>query len=154
LGRYAEFILGEGIVPNGSPEHLQYMEWCVESEGFDVQISDGGLLAHTGSAQEPRYREVLALCEQTAVDRGLVKAQGPPDSGELAAWYEAFGWTHDCLVENGYPVSDPPSLDLYIESRGRNWHPYDMLDPMELAQVEGVCPQDLIVIFEILASNS
>jgi hypothetical protein len=130
LGRYADLVLGSGIVPYGSPEHLQYLADCVESAGFDVRLE-----------------------EQSAVDSGLVKELAPPEDEHLAAWWEAFMMTHECLVEAGYPVSVPPSQDAYVESDGQNWHPYEMLPPAVIPEVEQICPQDLLVLFEMLAAD-
>jgi len=153
LGRFADLVLGSGIVPYGSPEHVQYLADCVESAGFDVRLEDGGLAARPGPGQEPFYRKALASCEQSAVDSGLVKELVPPDDEYLAAWWEAFMLTHECLVEAGYPVSVPPSQDAYVESDGQNWHPYEMLPPAVIPEVEQICPQDLLVLFEMLAAD-
>lgn len=151
LGPYAEFVLGEsGMVPYGSSEHLGYLVTCVESAGFDVEISDGGLLAKPGS-QESHYRTALAACEEAAIASGLVRPLEPPDEAELSAWYDAFMLSYECLVREGYPVSEPPSRDSYIESDGRNWHPYDRISGSD---VESLCPQDLIVLFEMLAAGT
>ncbi len=153
LGAYAEFVLGpDAIVPNGSVEHLTFMETCIESAGFDVEIEDGGIQVRLG-AQESFYRDVQTQCEADAVQRGLVAEQAPPDDRELAAWYDGYMLTYDCMVREGYPVNPPPSRDSYIESGGQNWHPYELLrgDP---SAIEAVCPQDLVVLWEMLASGS
>ena len=153
LGPYADIVLGSGVVPYGSVEHVDYVVACVEAAGFAVVRVDGGIEVRPGPQQESLYRQVLASCEQAAIDSGLVGPPLPPDDVELAAWYEGFMWTHECMVEAGYPVSSPPSQDAYVEADGRNWHPYDMLSPEIIPVVERVCPQDLIEVFEILASE-
>lgn len=153
LGPYAEFVLGDrGMVPPGSVEHLEYMATCIESAGFDVEIEAGGIGVRPG-AQESSYRDAFAQCEAAAVDSGLVSAQEPPDDRALAAWYDAFMLTYNCMVEHGYLASAPPSKDSYVESDGRNWHPYDQLRG-DQAAVERVCPQDLVILFEMLASGT
>ena len=153
LGRFSDIVLGGGQVPYGSPEHVGYILTCVKGAGFDVELVDGGLLATPAPEQRDLYRETLAACEKSAIDRGLVGPLLPPSHEELAAWYEALTWTHDCMAAAGYPVSDPPSLDLYVESNGRVWHPYDVLPVEKIPVVERVCPQDLVVLFEIIASG-
>lgn len=153
LGPYAEFVLGtDGLVPAGSIEHLTFMERCIESAGFEVEIQDGGIQVRFG-AQESFYREVKAKCDADAVDSGLVGAQEPPDEPELAAWYDGYRLTYDCMVREGFPVNPIPSKDSYIESDGRNWHPYELVRG-DLGQIETVCPQDLVVLFEMLASGT
>lgn len=153
LGPYAEFVLGEAaMVPYGSVEHLGYMTTCLESAGFDVEIEDGGITVRPG-AQESFYRDALAQCEEAAANSGLVAPLEPPDETELAAWYDAYMLTYDCMVREGYPVSAPPSKDSYVESGGQNWHPYERLGGGGSA-VESVCPQDLVILFEMLASGT
>jgi hypothetical protein len=153
LGAYAEFVLGEtGMVPYGSVEHLNYMATCIESAGFDAEIEDGGISVQAG-AQASLYVDVRTKCEQAAVDSGLVRPLEPPDDRELAAQYDAFMLTYECMVREGYPVSAPPSKDSYVESGGQVWHPYGLVggDP---STIETVCPQDVVILYEMLASGT
>lgn len=154
LGPYATYILGDSaLVPWGSIEFLTWMQGCIESAGFDVTIDGGGLTVAFGN-QEEAYREVQATCEQAAVDRGLVEERTPPDDEALAAFYDAYMLTYDCLVEHDYPVPDRPSKETYIESGHTRWHPYDALADWQVISVEKVCPQDLVILFEMLASGT
>lgn len=155
LGRYAELILGQdGTVANGSPEHLAYLETCYESAGFELEVEDGGLTGQFGS-QRSWFERVRDACEQAAVDSGLVRAQEPLDDQFLAAQFDAFMLTYDCLVREGYPVAAPPSKDAYIESGGMNWHPYARLGGAgDISIIEAKCPQDVVILFEMLASGT
>jgi hypothetical protein len=155
LGQYADLVLGDGLVPHGSIEHLEFLATCVRSAGFHVELDleERSLTARPGGEQESAYREVLATCEEAAFSSGLVKRPGPPDDEFLAARYDAFMLTYQCLSANSYPVSPPPSKELYIESGGTIWHPYERLSPLSVPQVERECPQDLIVLFETLATH-
>jgi hypothetical protein len=154
LGEYADLVLGSAMVPPGSPEHVAYLVRCIESSGFDVEATDGGISGNLG-AQESQFREVMAACEQAAVDIGLVKAVEPPDARALGAQYDAFQLTYDCMLEHDYPVGDPPSRDAYVEAGGQNWHPYDVAgqSPTSMDQIETDCPADLVILFEKLASG-
>jgi len=146
-------VLGaNGLVTAGSIEHLTFMERCIESAGFEVEIQDGGIQVRPG-AQRSFYDEVKAKCDADAVDSGLVGAQEPPDERELAAWYDAYELTYDCMVREGFPVNPMPSKDSFVESDGRSWHPYELVRG-DLGQIETVCPQDLVVLFEMLASGT
>lgn len=155
LGPYAGLILGDdAIVPNGSPEHLAYLEACIESAGFEVDVKDGALSGSFGR-QRSFFQRVSDACEQAAVDAGLVKAQEALDDEFLAAQYDAFMLTYECMVSQGYPVGAPPSKDAYLESGGMNWHPYDRLSPIQdISAIEAACPQDVVVLFEMLASGT
>lgn len=152
LGEYADFVLGEALVPHGSPEHLQFLASCLESAGFRVDVIDGAITANPPPEQAAYYDDAQSQCEQAAITSGLVTEIDEPSDEELAAWYEAHMLTHQCLVEKGYPTAPPPSEDSYIEAGGRNWHPYDAIVDTTAAEVE--CPQDLVALFERLASGS
>lgn len=154
LGRYADFVLSGGLVPYGSPEHIQYLADCIRSAGFQVEVDQGGLLAEPGPEQEQNYREASNACEQAAIESGLVGPLEPPDEDELAAWYEAYLLTYECMLAAGYATTAPPSEDAYIESDGRIWHPFETLSGGMISVVEDTCPQDLVVLFEMLAAGT
>lgn len=154
LGPYAGYVLGDrALVPWGSPEHLQFMVTCLQSAGFAVSIDDGGVSAAPGSDQVSFYRDALKACEQAGVDSGLVMERRPYGPEEWSVIYDAFQITSQCLIEHGYPTPDPPSRDVYIESGGR-WHPFDLLSPTAIDAVEQVCPQDLVILFQMMAQGT
>lgn len=155
LGPYADLILRGGAVLNGSPEHLNYLVSCVESGGFAVELDllAGSIKANPGYDQMERFRKVLGTCEEAAFESGLVARYSEQTPEELELWYEAFLIAQECLEERGYPTSDPPSLDVYVESGGAAWHPYDALSPTAIAEVEPICPQDLVLLVGELAER-
>ncbi len=142
------------MVPYGGIEFMEYMAACIRSAGWDVEVDlhAGSLRAAPAQEQEPYFRQTMAACEQATVDTGLVRELAPPSESELAAWYQAYLLTYACLVGNGYPASSPPSEDAYIASGGGNWHPYELLTTTE--GVAEVCPQDLLVLWEMMASGN
>lgn len=154
LGPYAQWVLGaDALVPAGSPEHLDYLATCVRSAGFQVEVVNQGLSASPGPSQVDSYREVLATCEQAAIDSGLVVAPRPPSADELAAHYDAFLITHQCLIEHEYATTPAPSKEVFVDSGGQAWHPYDALGGLEIGRAEEECPQDLVALFETLAAQ-
>lgn len=154
LGPYADMVLGTGRVPYGSSEHLTYLVTCIESEGFPVTLDEeeGAIMAKPGVDQMGRYKEVQSDCEQSAISSGLVGAPKPPDEATLSVWYQAYRALNECLMEHGFPVTEPPSETTYV-STGGSWHPYQMLQTSQLAKAEAVCPQDLVTLLEDLASR-
>ena len=53
-----------------------------------------------------------------------------------------------CLEEEGYPTSEPPSLDAFMESSAAGaWHPYDLvaadnqIPVAEWNDLNAACPQ-------------
>lgn len=154
LGPYAGYVLGDtALVPWGSPEHLQFMLTCLQSAGFNVTIDDRGISAAPGPDQVSFYRDALKACEQEGVDSGLVMERKPYGPKEWSVIYDALHITSQCLIEHGYPTPGPPSKDAYIESGGR-WHPYDLLAPAAIDEAEQVCPQDLVILFQMMAQGT
>lgn len=155
LGPYADVILQGGAVLSGSREHLSYLVSCVESGGFAVEldVSAGSISASPGHDQMERYQEVLRTCKEAAFESGLVARYSERTPEELELWYDAFLIAQECLGEHGFPTSDPPSLDVYVESGGAAWHPYEALSPNAIAAVEPICPQDLVLLVGELAER-
>ena len=48
----------------------------------------------------------------------------PPNTSTHELTYDAYMAVQDCLVEHGYPVSQPPSLDTFIENPN-TWTPWE-----------------------------
>lgn len=145
LGPYADLVLGGGAVLRGSKEHLDYIASCVAAGGFAVEAdpTDGSVQGNHGPEQEEQFRVVLFACDAAAREHGLIKPSGPATRQELELSYRAFLIAHDCLIEHGYPTTEPPSLEVYVQSGGFAWHPFDNIYPHPLSELEAVCTQDL-----------
>lgn len=151
LGPYADMVLRGGVVPYGSEEHVLYLISCIESAGFSVAADqDGHGFEAAPGAQVDRFRQVQEACEQHAIDSGLVAPPTPPSEEQLALQYRALLTTYQCLIEHDYPTSEPPSEQAYVDSNGRDWHPYSLLGG-NISAVEKECPQDLVVLYEQMA---
>lgn len=109
-----------------SEDHLLFLAECLEDKGFvaEVNLRDRSVAAGPPEQSEAAS-QAIADCMQEATDQGVVA--GPPEISEenLRVWYAAYQITQRCLIEHGYPVVEPPSVDSYVEEQGRNWHPYD-----------------------------
>jgi len=69
----------------------------------------------------------------------------PFDYSRLPELYEATVATKACLESLGYTISDPPSMEAWIESYDTGpWLPHSELPPMseeEWEKVNSECPQ-------------
>ena len=147
LGPYADLVLGAGTVLRGSKEHLDYLVSCIAAGGFSVELdpSDGSMTANPGAAQMDNYIAVHDACRHAAIDYGLVDSYAPPSDAELELWYRAYLITQDCLIEHGYPTTEQSSLEVYVQSGGAAWHPYNaLIRTTSEWEVEPVCSQDLV----------
>ncbi|NOY54369.1 MAG: hypothetical protein GXP34_00060 [Actinobacteria bacterium] len=102
-------------------------------------------------AQVDQFRQVQAACEQAAIDSGLVAAPTSASKEFLAAQYQAMLITYQCLIDRGYPTSEPPSEQAYVD-RAVSWHPYEVLSGSDYEAAEQVCPWDLTTLFEQMAA--
>ncbi len=109
-----------------SEDHLLFLAECLQDHGFiaEIDLRDRSIAVGPPEQSEAASR-AMEDCMQAAIDQGVVV--GPPEISDenLRVWYAAYQITQSCLIEHGYPVVDPPSLDSYVEARGTNWHPYD-----------------------------
>jgi hypothetical protein len=132
-----------------------YLASCVESAGFFVvlNVEEQSIEVSPGSQSEiERYREVQRRCEQAAISSGLVGPVLSMSETELAFQYQAFQLTYRCLIEAGFPAPEPPSEETYVDDHTA-WHPYTLLSPSDVPKAEALCPQDLVVLFEQMASE-
>lgn len=165
-------IPGPGGQPSGSGarpvtelenEMAEMTAACAVDEGVVVEVDSGGVLYTPPPGEEDRYRTVVRACsEKTAEAYGIETGRVSPET--MKDWYRAYVWTHECMIENDYYVSDPPSIDVYVESGGAAWHPYNAImlgDGEEVApgvafteetftELENTCPQDLNYLLNVL----
>jgi len=152
LGPYADLLLRGGLTPYGSEEHVLYIVSCIESAGFSVTLDPSGpAIEAAPGAQVDQFRQVQAACEQPAIDSGLVAAPTYASKEFLAAQYQAMLITYQCLIDRGYPTSEPPSEQAYVD-RAVSWHPYEVLSGPDHEAAEQVCPWDLTTLFEQMAA--
>jgi hypothetical protein len=114
---------------------------CVNDQGFAVTLDpDGGI----GYASVPAEQNQLADAVYYACKAGLrLESPGPMSVEQLEEAYAYMVALAGCLEDQGYSVSDPPSLDAYIDSQGY-WNPYsDLSVPLsDWVPLNRVCPQN------------
>lgn len=70
---------------------------------------------------------MATACEQEAIDVGRFFPIAPTQEFGRRV-FAAFVTVHECMVEHGYPVTDPPSEETFVAqwvAGGQRWHPYD-----------------------------
>jgi len=100
---------------------------CYTRAGFPAQVFP------PGSGQQIRFEGANAAEFATSLAKQVCDAESllrfppppPPQAREQwAAYYERDLERAACLEGEGYEVSQPPSLDAYIDARGA-WDPYE-----------------------------
>lgn len=115
---------------------------CVADHGFPLTVTGDGtglLFQSVPPEQNQLAQAVLFACK---AGLGLEKPT-PPTVEQLEEIYAYMVAVAHCLEEEGYSVTSPPSVDVYIDSQGY-WNPYDDLpaDLSELTRLNQVCPQN------------
>lgn len=110
-------------------EHDRFIVSCLAEFGIaaetladkypDADLSDGGVFI-PDSYQQESVQTALKQCREDAVAAGLERDFEDPDV--LREVYRELIDLYDCLVENDFPATEPPSLEVFVESDG-NWHP-------------------------------
>ncbi len=136
----------ESVPPLTGP--LSPVVSCLKERGFDATIdpADGGLAAVYPTDQKEVYREALEECMSGA---GLDMDPEKPilSDADYERLLEAYVATAECLAKEGFEASVPPSLQVFIESEGGAWHPYDVmahdrsLSDTDWQRANRVCPQ-------------
>ncbi|MCQ3807429.1 MAG: hypothetical protein OXB92_01640 [Acidimicrobiaceae bacterium] len=97
---------------------------CVRSFGVEVLEPEAayrsGFYYYRFGDQFERVNAINAACERALADLGVLLIVDP---NTFTIIYESYIAVHDCLVENGFPVTDPPTLETFIDSP-HSWTPW------------------------------
>lgn len=122
----------------GSYQHALLIERCMNEAGFSITI-EGDNSARGITIQGPVVppdQEALAWdtmeeCREEPIAAGLVLPF--PTEFDHDEHVEVYNFwievTIPCLLEHGYPINQPQSLDAFIQFQsggpGSYWHPFD-----------------------------
>ena len=110
-------------------EHDRFIVSCLNEFGIsaetladkypDADLREGGVFI-PDNYQREAVSAALAECQKAAVEAELERDFQDPDV--LRSVYWELVDLYECLTENGYPATDPPSEQVFVESNGW-WHP-------------------------------
>jgi hypothetical protein len=107
----------------------EYVAQCSAAAGFEFKLIGGAApqLSFVGTVT-PRREEVLTRCQEITHERGWVIPNPFDGSSEAnGILYDIWVDIHDCMVDNGYPTTDPPSRDAFIEEGQTLWTPWEKM---------------------------
>lgn len=110
-----------------SYRYAEYKARCAAAAGFEYELIGGATphLSYFGHVS-PRRVEVTDRCGEIARERGWVIPNPFDGSAEAnAILYDIYVEIHDCMVDRGYPTTDPPSRDAFIEEGDSLWTPWE-----------------------------
>lgn len=119
---------------------------CVEAHGFTAEMQpDGSVLVQSAPEQFEVFQDVMDECRLESL--GLTGTVPPPTAEQVEQFYEGLIALSVCLEGQGYDISEPPSLDAFIDGGVGSWDPIGEvlaihdLSPARLNQLNAICPQ-------------
>lgn len=105
----------------------EYLATCSAEAGYEWKLTGGATpsLSFKGSVT-PRRTEVIGRCEEIASERGWVipnPFDGSPEANAIL--YDIYVDIHDCMVERGYPTTEPPSKEAFTAEGESLWTPWE-----------------------------
>lgn len=142
---------GEPPIYTGTPDqYYAKIIPCMRERGFVLTPNDPrdgpGWEADYPPDQTEAFQSALRECE---FEIGVLPPPGLATPEEASEEYDRQLALRDCLVANGYPVSEPPSRDVYVadynDPDGVHWLAYDLIintQPRDVYLAAAtVCPQ-------------
>lgn len=100
---------------------------CMTQAGWSVSIrSDGGVESEYPESQRAVYEAQASLCADQAGSGAI------PTEEEFGLGYEGLLDDHQCIVNEGYTLPQPPSYQSWREMDGL-WNPF-MDVPLDLTE--------------------
>jgi len=136
-------------------EYARKFVACLRGEGWDVELAPegDGYLSHVSADQGTAFNTARDTCSKKI---GTAPARGKVSHAEMVALYEFAQGTVECLRSHGWPATDPPSLDTFIQqnffTKGVSYEPlwsaYDLVAkdptltaPTKWREINQTCPQ-------------
>jgi hypothetical protein len=124
-------------------EYIAAVASCLRDAGWNVKTDGvGGFSADITAEQRPAF---LAARESCGAALGEPPPLAPASEAEIRARYAYLLEARDCLIDLGYTIGEPPTLELFLESYTSGpWSPFNDLAPTSQAewdQVNQACPQ-------------
>lgn len=110
----------EPSAPPSRPQNLEDLQraWlqakgeCLQEAGFRAEMAGDGLdIWDPPAEQRAAFNEAITTCEAQA---GPVPGDEPLTREELGTLYDLQLQARDCLIEEGYPVTEPSSRETFI----------------------------------------
>ncbi len=131
---------------DGTPDEFTVaLADCLTTKGWKtviVESAEGFIGFEIPGLTGDQNDEFMAADRACRGEIGVIDSN--PDPMAIRAHFRHLLWAKDCLENLGYEISEPPSVQVFVESLGAAWSPHDDLSPGQEGWVAAnrACPQD------------
>ena len=154
----------DDLNPNGYPifdgtpdEFTVALANCLTTKGWKTVIrewEEGSIGFEIPGLTEEQNDEFMAADRACRSEIGIIDPT--PDPKTMRAHFRHMLWAKECLEDLGYDISDPPSVEVHLESLGAAWSPHEDLSHLSRGAwnaANRACPQDAATRERLLGSE-
>lgn len=143
---------------NGTPDEFTVaLADCLTTKGWKTVVQeweDGSVGFEIPGLTEDQNDEFMAADRACRSEIGIIDPA--PDPKAMRAHFRHLLWAKNCLENLGYDISDPPSIEVHLESLGAAWSPHEDLSHLGRGAwnaANRACPQDAATRERLLGSE-
>lgn len=150
-----------GEAPIASPQHAaelrlardEYgtaMAACLNERGISTTYDGaGGLDLDSSALSQEDIDSSLDECEADLVTQGAIAPPAAPTDEYYNGLYDYYLTLTDCLEAEGFVIEEPPSREVFVESDGVSWYPYQDIGAETIGlgrwnELQEQCPQSYL----------
>ena len=95
---------------------------CLQDKGYNTRLDDEGGMAFDGVADAQALQADIRACQE-AMDPARLLPPPPMTAIQFEEMYRYLIAQVACMRDAGYPVSDPPPFQVYVDT-DRAFDPY------------------------------
>jgi hypothetical protein len=95
---------------------------CLQDKGYAARATGDGGVQIDGATDRQRVQADSRACKE-AMDPARLLPPPPLTASQLEAMYRYVVAQTECMREAGYPVTDPPPFEVYVDTN-RAFDPY------------------------------
>lgn len=124
-----------------SSERTGALADCLQARGWPVNVDEGGTRVSFSLPleQEDQYDADVSACS----DELGFDTNNPVSNEQLEVLYAELNEMAECLEAEGYPISEAPSLQTFIDMTNslEPWGPWMDIPPAQVSDAMDKCPQ-------------
>lgn len=105
---------------------------CVRERGLTVEMDPYDYRLHFEFGEQRQQESAMTAVQECTrqIDATRFEPQPPLTEEQLRALYQYYVAQRDCLEVAGFPGVSPPPEQVFIDTDGSGWGPYDGTESM------------------------